>query len=490
MFKHHARLWFAAYLVWLLLLTLSPFEFSVEFLRRSLQPGFQDLIFDLVYIKFYDMAANWLLFLPCGFILYFLNRGSSKIRNWRMALLTGGLISLTIEITQLFLERSTNGMDVIMNALGSMAGFILATWLKKQYEKYPASLRRAGIWLRGMAVILYTFFVVWLFLFPRGRTVPVRWNTNFPLVIGNEGTGDRPWHGEIYWIALYDQALTRHQVHRLKQNELKADSSGIRREMGVIAAYPLTEGRGDTLHDLSGYGPELPLTGRPVQWLPGRGILCQGGMIRSVSAASKISRAVVKSRAFSIEVKCKPGNLTQGGPARIVSLSPDAGRRNFSLVQEGRQIRMRFRTQMGGWNGSYINLRARNALDSTDVTHLVATYNHGVEQLFVNGKRHRDVIYGHISYLSEILGLGREPFAQVVLVIVLLFPLSVLTASLFRRQWILAGGFYVMGVVFAVDLYYVLNYHAPICFPLLMWTFISVVSGALFFRAAVSEIKS
>ena len=33
------------------------------------------------------------------------------------------------------------------------------------------------------------------------------WNKSFPLVLGNETTGDRPWRGEMHLVAIYDRAL-------------------------------------------------------------------------------------------------------------------------------------------------------------------------------------------------------------------------------------------------------------------------------------------
>ena len=38
------------------------------------------------------------------------------------------------------------------------------------------------------------------------------WNKSFPLVLGNEPTGDRPWRGEMHLIAIYNRALSLSEI--------------------------------------------------------------------------------------------------------------------------------------------------------------------------------------------------------------------------------------------------------------------------------------
>jgi hypothetical protein len=49
------------------------------------------------------------------------------------------------------------------------------------------------------------------------KTVPgdfSNWDDNFPLLLGNESTGDRPWHGRLALLAVYDRALTSAEARR------------------------------------------------------------------------------------------------------------------------------------------------------------------------------------------------------------------------------------------------------------------------------------
>ena len=82
-----------------------------------------------------------------------------------------------------------------------------------------------------------------------------------------------------------------------------------------------------------------------VAMLPDGGVLLTGGSyLRSTAPATQLTKALAESGDFSVEVLLKAGNLTQGGPARIVSISRDPGTRNFTLGQQGEEIRVRLRT--------------------------------------------------------------------------------------------------------------------------------------------------
>ncbi|MBN2103084.1 VanZ family protein [bacterium] len=487
--KKRARIWLMVYLIYLAVFTLSPFEFSIRYFHERCLGGLGDLLLGFIYLDFSDMIANLILFIPFGFIYYYLSRHSLKTGSWKQCFFIGGLLSFGIEFTQLFLDRLSNGMDILMNALGSVIGFILAGFYQRFHHKCSDVFSRLDRRIHAGAVLAYGFFIVFLFLYPRNLTTPESWHPKFHLCIGNEATKNRPWLGSLHWVALYDQSLTKSQVRMLHQADFNTRAIQTRKSMGLIALYPFTEGQGDTLHDGSGYLDPLPMIGNKIEWISDQGIRCTGRLIRSESPGVKITDAVKKSGAFSIEVWCRPENLTQGGPARIVSLSPDPAQRNFTLAQQKRQIRLRFRSRLSGKNGSDINLRARGVLDSLAEYHLIATYNHGVEQLYVNGQRHADVIYGHISYLPEMMGLGTNRLAQIGFIMAFLFPLGVSVAFLFRRNRLIITIIFVLSLVLGVDLFYVYSYHAPLCIPLLVTGLISAVSGWIFIRLIVKSDK-
>jgi hypothetical protein len=125
---------------------------------------------------------------------------------------------------------------------------------------------------------------------------------------------------------------------------------------GLVALYTFKEGSGTSVNDVSGVGTPMNLTignAAAVEWLPDGGILIkQDVLIATPSAATKFIEAAMQANELTVEAYVKPANLTQGGPARMVTLSLDAGARNATLGQQEGTWAMRTRTQDTGNNGS------------------------------------------------------------------------------------------------------------------------------------------
>ena len=81
-------------------------------------------------------VLNTVMFAPFGFLLPVLWRG---FRKWGVTTLAGFLLSLTIEILQMFCFRATDVDDLLMNTLGAGFGFF-AAWLffHKKWAREPA----------------------------------------------------------------------------------------------------------------------------------------------------------------------------------------------------------------------------------------------------------------------------------------------------------------------------------------------------------------
>ncbi len=130
-----------------------------------------------------------------------------------------------------------------------------------------------------------------------------------------------------------------------------------------VVRYVFNEGSGDVVHD-SGIGAPLDLTVgdlASVSWISGGGLsLNSPTIVVSDGPATKIIDACMATNEITIEAWVKPGNDTQGGPARIVTCSFDGSNRNFTLGQDiaspekGYQIRLR--TPVSGNNGSSVRL--------------------------------------------------------------------------------------------------------------------------------------
>ena len=81
-------------------------------------------------------VLNAVMFAPFGFLLPVL---WCKCRKWKVTVLAGFLLSLTIEVLQMFCFRATDVDDLIMNTLGAGFGYF-AAWLffHKKWGREPA----------------------------------------------------------------------------------------------------------------------------------------------------------------------------------------------------------------------------------------------------------------------------------------------------------------------------------------------------------------
>lgn len=171
------------------------------------------------------------------------------------------------------------------------------------------------------------------------------------------------------------------------------------------ALYTFQEGQGNTVRDVSGVGQPLDLNlvrGAMTRVDGGRGIaIAQLSLIASAGPATKITNAVKRSNALTVEAWVRPADnrVIQGAPNRIVTLSGDTGTRNFTLgLSENQQYVFRLRTTTMGINGANKVLEA-GASTVNQLTHLVYTRDaEGNATLYVNGVAVRsDRIDGNLS---------------------------------------------------------------------------------------------
>jgi Concanavalin A-like lectin/glucanases superfamily len=115
------------------------------------------------------------------------------------------------------------------------------------------------------------------------------------------------------------------------------------------------------------------------------GVLLAGGAyLRSAAPATNLSKALMDAGDFSVEVILRPGNLTQNGPARIVSISQDPGLRNFTIGQEGAGVHVRLRTTKTDGQGQP-ELQVPNVLTG-EGQHILFVRRGEDHVLYVDGK--------------------------------------------------------------------------------------------------------
>lgn len=100
-------------------------------------PGNVNLVlFDTFSQSTYILAANVILFMPFGLFSALLWRGF----GWKQALLTGVCITLFIESCQLFIGRTFDIDDLMLNTLGVFCGFLLALAVRRLRPRFAAEL--------------------------------------------------------------------------------------------------------------------------------------------------------------------------------------------------------------------------------------------------------------------------------------------------------------------------------------------------------------
>jgi hypothetical protein len=172
-------------------------------------------------------------------------------------------------------------------------------------------------------------------------------------------------------------------------------SSGGRQEANAIALYEFKTGTGNSVFDTSGVEPAANLTlSGGYSWVGGWGVAFTSGKAQGSTTASKKLHDLIKSTGeYSIEAWVAPGNVTQDGPARIISYAGGSSSRNFMLGQTLYQYDFLNRTSETDQNGEprHSTSDADEDLQAT-LQHVVATYDPtNGRRIYVNGEFTDDV---------------------------------------------------------------------------------------------------
>ena len=111
-----------------------------------------------------------------------------------------------------------------------------------------------------------------------------------------------------------------------------------------------------------------------------------GGSLLITGASRPLVEAAKKANELTIETLIATPNLTQVGPARIITFSMDGYSRNFTLGQERDELLFRLRTLRTGTNG--IDPQSvLTKLQAGKPQHIIVTYRSGEIVAFLNGEQ-------------------------------------------------------------------------------------------------------
>ena len=354
--------------------TLFPFVFDFR-------EGFSTPIL-LGNTDFRDILNNILLFVLFGFGLTGLI-DRSRVRKkivFMLVISASASLSCFVEILQIFIPaRYPTIADVITNSIGGWVGFVSYQRWKENISGYDFTwLFTIKNWLSVKSLtsifILYFLLTVLLSILPLRPKVLGNWDISFPLLLGNEQTGDRPWEGFISDLYMTDKALAKDDILKLFS---VTDPTPLIKE-SLIADYQFPD-RSNRANQIEQF-PSLSWRGKPPHMEDKTGVhLSKGAWLTTIKPAESLINKLRKSSQFTLNITFTTDIEKQSGPARIVSLSGDTQNRNFTLGQSGADLIFRLRTVFTGENGDP-EISIFNVFTEGHTHHVIITFD-GVELL-------------------------------------------------------------------------------------------------------------
>src|SRR6185312_3247745 len=156
-----------------------------------------------------DVLNNLLLYLPLGVSLVG--------RGFGTCVATAAGVSVLAELLQFGqVNRSPSPVDVACNIAGGLIGFLLARLLQKLigFSLESISFNRPIAALCLAVAGTSIFALAW----HRTRTDFSNWDRSFPLFIGKNAAGDRPWQGTIERLAIFAQAASSTTIREFAES--------------------------------------------------------------------------------------------------------------------------------------------------------------------------------------------------------------------------------------------------------------------------------
>ena len=353
-----------------LVATFYPFDVSFKCAVLRSHLGFSALVWGKTDAS--DVMKNILLFVPLGFGLSgLLMKKRGRSRRWLVSVvfLSSFALSGTIEILQIFMpSRFPSLADVLANSAGGLLGFLCF---------------RLWLWMCGnplFSMVAYAALTFLISIHLQRSTSLSNWDNTFPLLVGNEQTGDRPWRGCISEFYIANKALLPAEVSDIASKRRPIPSLG----NSLLAWYQWT-GRGsyrDAIHKL----PVLIWNGQAERG-QGRGMLLgPENWLETAGPAAYVTQRIARTSQFTLGVTMAPEEIYQTGPARLVSVSVDPFRRNLTLGHEGRSLVVRLRTPETGENGMNPELTVPEIFNTRDIRNLMITYDGSTLSVYVDGR--------------------------------------------------------------------------------------------------------
>ncbi|WP_425354843.1 VanZ family protein, partial [Limnoraphis robusta] len=293
---------FTVSLLLILLVTLFPFDFIwnnlswQEISNRFHNPS-----------DFTDVINNILLFFPLGFSLASLlqQRRLSGFKIILIVFIASTVLSCLIEYFQVFIpSRKPTILDIFTNSMGgTLGGLSCHLWkenILNSLSFYILKIYRfLSIKYLTLGLIVYTSIAVLISIYlPTIPTNLSNWDLNFPLLIGNEKTGDRSWNGYISEVWIGNRSIDQEEVKLAFSTSNFSQSL----EEGLIAFYPLNNT--ENLQDATNNLPNLVWQGNLTHVPENLGVFIEkNNYLSTVYPATILIEKLRETSEFTISLK-------------------------------------------------------------------------------------------------------------------------------------------------------------------------------------------
>jgi len=294
-----------------------------------------------------EVPINTVLFMPLGFGLAGLARAKRLSRRSSVVAGTalGLLLSVVVELLQsAWLLRDPSIDDIAANTVGATLGALI--WiaseaaLDRRLERdRPAT--RSPLW-RGAFLALSLVPIVLVILVAirvRDNTELAGWDPQYPLVLGNEATGNRPWQGSIAHVSLANRSLTEEET----SDWLGGASMTAVAPESTLLDYDFASGVMPPGWQVHGSDSTITIAKDGLQITPQH-------WVQATDPVSEISRSIAQTDSFTVAVDATTSSMDQSGPARLLSISTDPLHRNLTVAQNGTDLVVRVRSAFTGPN--------------------------------------------------------------------------------------------------------------------------------------------
>jgi hypothetical protein len=335
-----------------------------------------------------NVYLNVLLFIPFGFAIAekLREKGKSWTGTLLVALASGALLSYGIEFVQLYIPMRDSGWeDVVTNAAGSVAGFVLfelcGAPLVRLLSAGESTLGKLVKWPRS-GLTLSVYFGLWFAI-----SVPLQmqtrlsnWNSDSLLVVGNDSPGhlSTAWKGQLFRLQLWDRPIEAEVARQLATGTTPDEVRA-----APLADYDFTKSA--EFSDQRNLLPPLswinapPMAGDPPYLtLDGRSWLI------SKEPVFNLVESLKKTNQFAVRLLCKPFEAG-GSDGRLIGIWERSGPLELRIRQEDADLIIYFRNPISA-NGSDLVWHIPGVFKTNQTSDIVLSYDGSNASLYLDGK--------------------------------------------------------------------------------------------------------